>query len=121
MATHIRANMDFRLRGWNQVEVRIEAGNAMELVERRLRPVRKRFQLRLWQITEAHLDGSQFVKDHEGSSHETAADSVRAARLGDLYPRILGFPPPVVNTFPARLRSSSPYSLLVDFRAFRTI
>src|SRR5277367_3133344 len=64
MATQIRTNVDFRLRGRHQMKVRIKTGNAVKLIEGRLRTMRKRFQLRLWQITEAHLDGSQFVKDH---------------------------------------------------------
>jgi len=71
VAAHVRTDVNFRLRGRYQVKMGIKTGNAVKLVKRSLGAVRKGFQLRLWQITEAHLDGSQFVKDHGGSSHET--------------------------------------------------
>ena len=53
------------------MEMRIKAGDAMELVKRSLRALRQGFELRLWQIPATQLDGSQFVKDHVDRSRET--------------------------------------------------
>jgi len=63
------------------VKVRVKTGNAVKLIERRLCPVRKGFQLRLWQITEAHLDGSQFVKDHAEALAKLHRDGIHIVML----------------------------------------
>ena len=46
------------------MEVRIETGHAVNLVERSLRAMRKSFELRLGQETVAKLDGPKVVEDH---------------------------------------------------------
>ena len=53
------------------MEVRIKAGDAVELVKGSLRAFREGFEFRLWQIPETQLDGSQFVKNHVDRSRET--------------------------------------------------
>jgi len=63
-AAHIRAHQHFRVCRGRQTKMRVEARYAMDLVERRLRALRKAFELSLWQIPMAQLDGAQFVKDH---------------------------------------------------------
>ena len=72
VTTHIRADVNFSL-GWGgQMKMGVEAGDAVKLIERSLRALRKCLQLRDWQIPEAQLDGSQFVEDHVDMSRETA-------------------------------------------------
>ena len=64
VAAHVGTHADFRLGRRDQMKMRIKAGYAVELVERSLRVMRKRFQLRLRQVTVAQLNGPQVVKDH---------------------------------------------------------
>jgi hypothetical protein len=72
MTAHIGADVNFSFGRKGQMKMRIKAGDAVELIERSLRALRKGLQLCDWQIPEAQLDGSQFVEDHDGMSRETA-------------------------------------------------
>ena len=53
------------------MKVGVETGDAVELIERSLRALRKGLQLCDRQIPVAQLDGSQIVEDHVGNSRET--------------------------------------------------
>jgi hypothetical protein len=48
--------------------MRIEAGDAMDLIQRRVRTLGKRFEFRLGQEAVAKLDSSQVVEDHGAAS-----------------------------------------------------
>jgi hypothetical protein len=63
------------------MEVRIKAGDTVELVEGSLRALRKGLEFRLWQIPETQLDGSQFVKDHVDRSRETQPYWAKGRRI----------------------------------------
>jgi hypothetical protein len=54
------------------MEMGIEGGNAMNLIQGSLRAPRKAFELSLRQIPVARLYGSQFVKNHGRLSRERA-------------------------------------------------
>jgi len=79
-ATHVGADQDFGVGGRREMEVRIETSDAVELVERSLRAVGKRFEFGLRQIAATRLDGSQFVEDHRsvGSRARTGRQAAGA-------------------------------------------
>lgn len=80
-ATHIGADEDFRFGGGSEMEVGIEASDAVELVERSLRALRKGFEFGFGQIAAPQLDGSQFVEDHR-SVGSRCAPAVKQAERG---------------------------------------
>lgn len=88
------------------MEMRIEAGDAVKLVEGSLRALRERLEFRLWQIPETQLDGSQFVKDHVDRSRETPPCRAIAGAFQELLPRILGGITPVVNSEVSKCKRS---------------
>ena len=63
------------------MEMRIKAGDAVELVERSLRAFGKGLKFRLWQVPETQLYGPQFVKDHVDRSRETQQSRAKGRRI----------------------------------------
>ena len=64
MATHVGADAQVGLGRNGELKMRIKTGDAVNLVERRLRALGKRFEFRFWQKTVTQLDGSKVVEDH---------------------------------------------------------
>jgi len=57
----------------------IEAGNAVDLIERSVRALRKRFEFRFGQEAVAKLNSSQVVEDHGAASRIEKRRSGRVA------------------------------------------
>ena len=107
------------------MKIRIEAGNAVDLVERNLAAPRKIFQLCLRQVPAAQLDGSQFVKNHSEMSREPAlpAEISRGARSGLRYFRIIAALPLLLIHCPLSFRAipSKTAGLPVDLYRLPTL
>ena len=86
MAAHVVADAHFGFRRRGKMEMRIEARDAVQLIERSLRAFGKGLEFRLWQIPEAELYGSQFVEDH-GLGLVKCADAYGHRRISwNCYP-----------------------------------
>src|SRR5215471_2177505 len=97
MAAHVVADPHLGLGRRRQMKMRIKTGHAVNLVERRLRALGKGFEVRLWQIPVAQLDGPQFVEDHGERSREMRRYTFRAGAFPEMLHRILGGSGSVVN------------------------
>ena len=62
--------------------MRIKTGDAMNLIQRRVRTLGKRFEFRLGQEAVAKLNSSQVVEDHGAASRIERRRSGRVARRG---------------------------------------
>ena len=76
MATHVGANAQIGPGRNGELKMRVKTGHAVNLVQRRLGPLGKRFEFRFWQKTVTSLNGSKIVEDH-------------GARLNALPPEML--------------------------------
>ena len=68
VAAHVRADANVGFGRRSQVKMRVEAGDAVDLIERGARALRKSFELGLRQKAVAQLDGPQVVEDHSAPS-----------------------------------------------------
>src|SRR3989442_12784929 len=73
VTAHVRTYADFRSRWRGEMKMRIKASYAVNLVQRRPRARRQRFQLRLGQKPVAKLDSPQVVEDHCAASRKKSA------------------------------------------------
>lgn len=64
MAAHVGADAQVGPGRNGELEMRVETGYAVNLVQRRLGALGKRFEFRFWQKTVTSLDGSKVVEDH---------------------------------------------------------
>src|SRR4029077_17082951 len=64
VATHVRADTNFRAGRRREMKMRIKTGDAVNLIKRSLRARGQRLKLRLGQEAVALLNGPQIVKNH---------------------------------------------------------
>ena len=64
MATHVGADAQIGPGRNGELKMRIKTGHAMNLVQRCLGALGKRFEFRFWQKTVTSLNGSKVVEDH---------------------------------------------------------
>jgi len=91
-ATHVGADVNFDVGRRREMEVGIETGNAVELVQGSLRALGQRFEFGLRQIAATQLDSSQFVEDHRSVGSRMRAPAVKESErgMGLGYFRIVG-------------------------------
>jgi hypothetical protein len=73
MTAHVRANANLRFRRRHKMKMRIKTGDAMKLIERRLRALGKTLEFRFGQEAVAKLDGPKVVEDHGAPSRAKSA------------------------------------------------
>jgi hypothetical protein len=69
MASHIDADTNVYLRGWREIEVRVKAGDGVNLTNRNLQLGRQNVQFLGRDIAELPLHGPEFLK-HLARSRE---------------------------------------------------
>ena len=82
MAAHVGTNANFRLRWRDEMKMGIEAGDTVNLIERRLIAFRKTFQFRFGQEAVAKLNSPKIVEDHGAPSRARSAGQGTNAMRG---------------------------------------